>query len=1300
MARQPDGRILIAGNFNRVDDQFRDRVARLEPDGSLDPSFTVRLGLNGVVHSLAIQPDGRIIAGGSFHVPRDDAPWIYNLIRLETNGAIDFSFAVGDQLRAVNTPAHYVKAVAVQRDGKVLAAGSFQRAAGSVRDYFARFNPDGTLDTTLRATYPFSPMHGAIEAMTLVGEDMIVLSSGTNYYRGDSLVRLFPQGHRDESFAVFDSTGPIRLLVPDDAGRLLLVASTTYSGRLMRLNERGSVDTNFAVHLANRIELDGGIAGMAVTDTGRIAVGGSFTSLPLDVGAVPPMRPARRIGVLHGGPLGPPVITRQPTNVLSDAGQQVLLSVGLIGTPPLRCQWLKDGGVMVGRTNTLLVFDPVTHRDAGDYQLIVTNVDGAATSGVVNVTLRDLIRPGAVELSFDPEVGTRSTVLALANGPANTLYISGNFTQFNTTPIIGPVRLTARGDVDPGFRTFLFGQTRWISPYYRGLGRRSDGVLLSATDRFAMFSPDGSPLYPNNEPYIYDFSLTVPNSGFYALITDSLGRILLGGDFRGVNGIAYNYRGMIRLTPDGILDPTFSTGLLGESVLVKAIALDRTGTILAGGYSYDPFAGGAPDLIRISSGGDRVGGFGLVVTNLARNGEIRAIVVDPEGRIVLGGSFDGGFSTSSSCPNCPLPRTNLGRLTSDGAIDLTFAPAGGANGPINAILRQADGRFVVGGEFTEIGGYSRNRLARLNPDGTVDPSFDVGAGPNGPIHALLLREDGLLAVGGNFSRFNGFLRGSVALVHLDAPSSPQFSGEVINIYVTAGQSFTLAPSVPGYPCPNTQWFRDGHFVGSSAAPVLTIESPRLGDGGTYSFIASNALGVITSVVAVVTVERQKLGAGSVDPTFHGKSTQGTDDDVQAMALQLDGRILIGGRFHTVNGISRMGLARLLPDGELDLSFNPGRGLEELPSVGKSINNILVESDGRILIAGSFNKFGGSSRPGLARINTDGTLAASLNLTSTVTRAALQPDGRILVGGQFAPLMRFFANGVQDTTFTAASRASPGAFAMIPRPDGKIVTAGVYRGNYLVNRLNPDGSLDTSFALDLGFVEYPAQSDRCFPPAQGAGTPPWAIAACVRADDSIVAGGVFDWASHRNLVRIESSGRFDRNFGDTSASLIGPDAAVRAVVLSPDGSLFIGGCFEKVDGVSTLHLARLGSDGRLDPHFTTAVGQPNDGWVATIVIQPDGRILIGGRFNQVNGQRRNNLARLNGDVWLFEPKHDGSVFSVRVATLEGRRYRLESRDTEEGSQWTTHSEFVGNGGILKLTTGAPIGTRRYFRVRAE
>ena len=170
---------------------------------------------------------------------------------------------------------------------------------------------------------------------------------------------------------------------------------------------------------------------------------------------------------------------------------------------------------------------------------------------------------------------------------------------------------------------------------------------------------------------------------------------------------------------------------------------------------------------------------------------------------------------------------------------------------------------------------------------------------------------------------------------------------------------------------------------------------------------------------------------------------GASSYVYSVALQADGKILVGGNFTTLGGQTRNYLGRLSADGTVDTSFNPG--------TGSYVYSVALQPDGKILVGGSFTTLGGQTRNRIGRLNSDGTLDTSFDpgASASVCSLALQADGKILVGGYFTTLGgqtrnylgRLNSDGTVDTRFNPG--ASSGVFSVALQADGKILVGGYF-----------------------------------------------------------------------------------------------------------------------------------------------------------------------------------------------------------------------------------------------------------------
>ena len=539
-----------------------------------------------------------------------------------------------------------------------------------------------------------------------------------------------------------------------------------------------------------------------------------------------------------------------------------------------------------------------------------------------------------------------------------------------------------------------------------------------------------------------------------------------------------------------------------------------------------------------------------------------------------------------------------------GAVDLSFDSGSAVNGPVQVVVPAGEGKVYAGGYFTTVRGAVRNHIARLKADGTVDETFNPGTGANDTVYSITVQADGKVLIGGNFTSFNGTPRSRTARLNSDGSVDLTFNpGNATNWVV-----YSLAVQADGKV-----------FIG--------------GGSGNITRLNSN---------------------GSLDATFGG-----VNNTIYSVALQADGKILIGGAFWNYSGIERGGIMRLTGDGSYDWSFNRGTG------VSNSVDAIAIQPDGKVLIGGWFTSYNGAARNHIVRLNGDGSLdtsfATGIGPNQRVDSLAVQADGKILIGGVFTSyngtpsnyIARLNSNGSLDLSFKSGTGAVGQVESIAVQADGKILVGGAFTSynetasNYIV-RLHSDGSLDTGFNAGTG--------------ANAGNTPFPAIhSAAVQANGKVLIGGGFtsyNGTARKRIARLESDGSLDTSF-DTGTGADGvsyPNFAVDSIAVQPDGKVLIGGGFTSYNGAARKHIARLNSDGSLDTSFDPGTGADGGYYlyntVYSVVVQADGKVLIGGGFTTYNGTVRGGIARLNSDGSLdtsFDP--GGGAGMVRSIALQ-------------------------------------------------
>jgi uncharacterized delta-60 repeat protein len=565
------------------------------------------------------------------------------------------------------------------------------------------------------------------------------------------------------------------------------------------------------------------------------------------------------------------------------------------------------------------------------------------------------------------------------------------------------------------------------------------------------------------------------------------------------------------------------------------------------------------------------------------DGFIHSIAVQGDGKILIGGSF--GVVRG-------VVRSKLARLEADGMLDLSFETSvvpgrGGDKVPgVFCILQQPDERILIGGSISGVNGVPRNGVARLNADGSLDFTFNPGQGVqglgnddifwfiNGEVSSIALQPDGKVLIGGGFSSVAGVTRNSVARLNADGTLDA-----------------TFAPAQGSY-----------RYI---ATMGLQPDGKVLIGGFTRSSIAEDAWPFLARLNA----------DGSDDSSFSVVSFNSGDGPIRHLALQADGKIVAGGQFYRVNGVIVRGLARFHADGTLDDSFYY---MAEIP-----VRVMVLQPDGKI-IASNGQPF--ESDRVLIRLNDDGSVDPGFpEIAAGLWAIALQTDGMILISGWFdmingvsrKNLARLTLSGEVDPEFNAprSSHALDGpARSILVQADGKMVVGGI---NYLL-RLREDGMLDPTFdpALVPGESPVVQQADGKL------------IIANTRLSPN---AGVL-----RPVSRLHPNGTLDESFHQPEMQMSsGWNMLLRSLAIQSDGRVLIGGFFSVVDGVPRIGIARLDADGRLDSSFSFNGSGGGHYFIYQIVPQPDGKILVAGTFEFVDGVRRSyatqtGFARLNAD----------------------------------------------------------------------
>lgn len=1255
LAVQSDGRILLAGRFATVNGATRNRMLRLHPDGTLDAGFASGSALNAAAHSVAVRDDGRILIGGGFTQvgtvtrnrvallesdgsaspefdplagPNGEVYFVlplpgdttlvggafgqFNavnrgyLARLRPNGSLDESFLSGSAgLSGANST---VTSAALQSDGRILVAGSFTAFNGIPRNRIARLHPDGSLDTS------FDPAAGPNSTVWQVvnqADGSLLIGGDFSYLNGSDvsfLARLNPDGSLDPRFSA-GLNGRVATILADGSGRVTIGGDFTVAGgqprsRIARLRNDGTVDPSFSVGEG----FNSSVYAIASQLDGTVLAVGAFTAF----NGVPRSRVAQLQGLSTAA--GGEIEFAADRFTVAESESSISIEVRRTGnaSSPVSVAYATANGT----------------ANAGDYVGQSGTLDFAA--GETRKTFGVAIRPDTlleddetVQLTLSDPTG------GAALGAQRTAWILLQNDDSTTTV----------GGIDMGFAANLE-----PAAVCHALAVQPDGKIVAggsfavangkSRQSIARFGPDGT----------VDSSFSPSawmNASVLSLAVQGDGRILAGGQFTLANGVTRNR--LARLRADGTLDPTFDPGA-GANGDVQALLVLPTGDIyIGGGFGV---VGGLNQayLARLYSDGNPDPTFDLPVAG----GVVRTLLRQPDGRILVGGDFtqmDG------------RPRNRVARLLPDGHLDPGFDPAIGPNGAVFALGLESDGQVLIGGQFGAVSGAPISYLARLNPDGTLDPSFNPAC--NSYVYGLVVQPGDLTVAVGEFTQIGGTNRTRVARLRSDGVVDASFeSGGGFNttaLTVVAQNDGQLVAGGTFSQLNGITRNRVARILGTSVAPGGDIEfaaaTYRASESQSSATIDVRRTGRTTGTVTVsYATANGTANAGDYTPqsdrlTFAAGETlksftipiraDTTVEDDETVWVTLSNPI--GG---AALGPQRTAVLTLVNDdtgtgaGTVDTGFAAG--------LDAACTALTVLPDGRTLAVGNFVVANGRSRLFLARFDVDGSLDPTWSASTWFNAQPLvvtpQPDGRYLVAGRFSVvngvtrnrLARLEADGSLDPTFDPGAGPNSDVLALLVQPSGDIYVGGAFGAFGTVNqpylvRLFSDGSLDTTYTLA----------------PQGGG-----VRALLRQPDGriLVAGDFTSFAGERRnrIARLHGDGSLDPSFDSSN----GPNAPVYAMTLQSDGQIVVGGVFGAISGEPVAYLGRLNAQGRFDPSFTPGVNST----VYALATQGGDRIVVAGEFSAVGGSPQNRIARLRRDGSLDPSFDTGTGFNGPVYAL--------------------------------------------------
>lgn len=717
-----------------------------------------------------------------------------------------------------------------------------------------------------------------------------------------------------------------------------------------------------------------------------------------------------------------------------------------------------------------------------------------------------------------------------------------------------------------------------------------------------------------------------------AIQTD--GKIILVGDFTTYKDLYVN--NIIRLNNDGSVDSTFNLFDFTNyftTYSISTIRIQTDGKILIGGRLNQ--SSNTAFCARLNSDGTFDPYFPLINPPSGSLASLDVYAIQSDGKIIASGP--GGFTEPA-----------IYRYNTDGSLDTTFSGPNNASG-IKSVDIQSDGKIIVGGSFALMnynnGNITVNNIFRLNQDGSHDVSFNTGTGfllgtsdYGSDVSAIKILNDGKILVGGTFNNFNG--NSVKGLVKLNPDGSLDSS---FNYFVNGSNPYVIIKNISVLP--------DNKIIIISGSLYSPANVSRLNSDGSIdstfnlklnlnlnkpffyeSFITSQNIQSDGKILIggyfdiYDGVGRKNLirfnQDGTLDSSFSTGIGTGANNYINDIVIQPNSQMIIGGYFTAYNGIVRKKIARIDVNGNLDVSFNPEF------SLSSEIKLLALQNDGKIFVAGIFGNVNNTQTKPLVRLNSDGSLDSSFNFFKTggIKSLAIQTDGKVLVGGGLGSVVsatsidqsitRLNADGSKDMGFSVTSNNQ--VYTCAIQNDGKIIIGGNFTtingvAKKGIARLNVDGSLDLSF--DPVFTQINQNQ--------------YVSSICIQDDGKVIIYSqmLSNPILNNYLFRVDTNGVTDTSFN----SGIGPNNIVNKILYQPDGKITLVGAFTKYDNIINNNIVRINSDGSLDNEFN--IGNGGNNIIYSAALEGNDKVMIVGAFTGYDGVGRNRIAKINNSTSL-------------------------------------------------------------------
>lgn len=1307
MVVQPDGKILIGGRFQKYDGVNRSGIARLLPDGQLDTSFDPGLGMGGqvslmegglTIYALALQPDGKIIVGGEFTTFNGIDQ--NRLTRLNPDGSVDPGFKIGTGVSGApsipidigfygtniaNYPARYIKHILIEPDGNILLGGKFIAFNDLPQENLVRLFSNGEIDTVFQSNFTFY-RDDSVEALARFPDGNILVGK-TPMESIVDLIKVDSQGKQDPTFQPNISPGfSATQIVPLTNGQILIAGRDIWApgtpSSVVRLLNNGTVDSNLLFQTAGaisrvRLLTDGSILiggqlghskGQVQINVARLLPTGAwdyrFDSCLMVVPGFNDNFPAVRCMELTSDEKM--LIAGSFTNI-NGIKRMGIARINLNTRNTEAVAQFVSSGIKVSNDETqalitVMLTQPENKRMAVEYSLragtAISSVDFTPVSGLIQFAPGEQYKTIVVPVHYNSAVTVdRTAFLELKQ-------LSGNVSlgvPSKMTLIIQ--KSNAKGLV--GIANATFTNNLPLLEYVNQLAIQPDGNILLTTGRLMRMNSWGQ----IDKAFMATAGM-VDGVNCFAITTNQ--QILVGGVFKQWNGVARP--GFARLNVDGSLDKEFAPlkdGLNtpGSSMgYISQITVLNDGKILLnGGFNLIRDEWTYSQVARVTPDG------ALDVTyrpDLEGINRIYGVAIQKDGKLLI----------EAAIADKSYPNGNILRLDNTGARDLSFTPQTGFGG--FAFRQQDDGKILLASGKWLGDNPAVPIISRLYPDGSLDTNFVTPAHfrdsfyqDQALVDSLAIQPDGKVLAAGIFNYVNEIPQSNLVRLNADGSLDLGFQLEVPSdeINLTRVRQIYLQGSDSLLVCLD--------YFNLNGTPENSQSIYR------YDLKESNEpariqLSYITNVVEEKSggtqIDVVRLGNASTTSTVNYDTVPGTaTEDVDFTALSGIMTFAPGERSHSLflpiindpwvetnetfklelnqpSANSELGTPALvnfeIVDDDSAVEFSPTQY-----QVSELATTLSVHVHRMGLLNGPLHvdyfTRDGTAKAGLNYLPVSGTLTFDWwgDVDQNIDIPIL--DDTVAEGNKTFQIVLSNASGwvlgpnveAQVTILDNDLPNKPGmgadgpVFQIVEENDGHAIVAGQFSHlngfvRQSIARLNPDNSLDEQFQAGLN-------------------TNATVTKFAVDQNKRILLTGNFtniDGVVIRNLARLLPDGRLDRSFTPT-LDVPEPLQAfnIADILVLKDGHTLIGGYYVNMNGLYHSLLVCLQEDGSINPSFVIPDFQASylGSMITSFITLPNDQIMVGGTFTQVSGAVRNGLVRLNSDGSLdgsFDPQLPGGM----------------------------------------------------------